>query len=143
MAITRVRCSACTGFDNEKNPVREPGPEVFGLELPTGDYRVSNADRRRRERALQPGTGSTDLCWAATTRSGHSPRFELVRQALYQQAVSTKEDIQTGQSAPAQRRLSLSPRHDWQALLQVNSMIKGKDSGANAEPDPERIESVF
>src|SRR5204862_1030604 len=47
-------------FDNEKNPVVSQGL-IFGLKLPTGSYRISNADGAVAERALQPGTGSTDF----------------------------------------------------------------------------------
>jgi len=46
-------------FDNEKNPVVSQGL-IFGLKLPTGSYRISNSDGAVAERALQPGTGSTD-----------------------------------------------------------------------------------
>src|SRR5439155_267824 len=41
-------------FDNEKNPVVSQRL-IFGLKLPTGSYRVSNADRAVAARALQPG----------------------------------------------------------------------------------------
>ncbi len=64
-------------------------------------------------------------------------------QALYQQAVSTREEYKPGN----QFQLNVGYRHplghDWQALLQVNSLIKGKDSGANAEPDLSGSKSVF
>jgi len=65
-------------FDNEKNPVASQGL-IFGLKLPTGGYRISNADGAVAERALQPGTGSTGpRAGRLLLRAGHAPRFELV-----------------------------------------------------------------
>ncbi len=130
-------------FDNEKNPVVSQGL-IFGLKLPTGSYRVSNADGAVAERALQPGTGSTDAVLGSYySAPGIHQDSSWFVQALYQQAVSTKEQYKPGN----QFQLNVGYRHplghDWQALLQVNSLIKGKDSGANAEPDLSGSKSVF
>ncbi len=130
-------------FDNEKNPVVSQGV-IFGLKLPTGGYRISNADGAVAERALQPGTGSTDLVLGGYySAPGMHLDSSWFVQALYQQAVSTKEEYKPGN----QFQLNVGYRYplgrDWQALLQVNSMIKAKDSGANAEPDLSGSKSVF
>src|SRR6266702_692751 len=47
-------------FADENNPLVNYGL-IAGLKLPTGSYRVSNAEGAVAERALQPGTGSTDV----------------------------------------------------------------------------------
>src|SRR6267143_209723 len=130
-------------FEYEKNPVVSQGL-IFGLKLPTGSYRVSNADGAVAERALQPGTGSTDLVLGGYySAPGIHLDSSWFVQALYQQAVSTKEEYKPGN----QFQLNVGYRHplghDWQALLQINSLIKGKDSGANAEPDLSGSKSVF
>jgi hypothetical protein len=130
-------------FDNEKNPVVSQGL-IFGLKLPTGQYRISNADGAVAERALQPGTGSTDFVLGGYySAPGIHLDSSWFVQALYQQAVSTKEEYKPGNQFQlnAGYRYPLGP--DWQALLQVNSLIKGKDSGANAEPDLSGSKSVF
>ena len=130
-------------FDNEKNPVASQGL-IFGLKLPTGDYRVSNADGAVAERALQPGTGSTDLVLGGYySAPGIHLDSSWFVQALYQQAVSTKEEYKPGNQLQLNVGYRYPLGHDWQALLQVNSMIKGKDSGAKAEPDLSGSKSVF
>ena len=130
-------------FDNEKNPVASQGL-IFGLKLPTGDYRVSNADDKEAERALQPGTGSTDLVLGGYySAPGMHLDSSWFVQALYQQAVSTKEEYKPGNQLQLNVGYRYPLGHDWQALLQVNSLIKGKDSGANAEPDLSGSKSVF
>ncbi len=130
-------------FDNEKNPVASQGL-IFGLKLPTGDYRVSNADGAVAERALQPGTGSTDLVLGGYySAPGIHLDSSWFVQVLYQQAVSTKEEYKPGNQLQLNVGYRYALGHDWQALLQVNSMIKGKDSGANAEPDLSGSKSVF
>jgi hypothetical protein len=57
--------------------------------------------------------------------------------------VSTREEYKPGN----QLQLNLGYRyplgHELQALLQVNTMIKGKDSGANSEPNLSGSRTVF
>ncbi len=109
-------------FDDEKNPV------------------VSQV----AERALQPGTGSTDLVLGGYySAPGIHQDSSWFVQALYQQAVSTKEEYKPGNQFQLNVGYRYPLGHDWQALLQVNSLIKGKDSGANAEPDLSGSKSVF
>ncbi len=117
---------------------------IFGLKLPTGGYRVSNADGVVAERALQPGTGSTDLVVGGyySVPGIHQDSSWFV-QGLYQQAVSTKEEYKPGNQFQLNVGYRCPLGHDLQALLQVNSLIKGKDSGANAEPDLSGSKSVF
>ena len=130
-------------FDNEKNPVVSYGL-TFGLKLPTGDYKVSNSDGATAERALQPGTGSTDAVLGAFySAPGPSPDSSWFAQALYQQAMSTQDQYRPGN----QLQLNVGYRHpfahDWMGLLQLNGMVKGRDSGANAEPDLSGSRTVF
>ena len=130
-------------FDNEKNPVVNQGL-ILGLKLPTGSYKVSNADGAVAERALQPGTGSTDLVLGGYySAPGIHMDSSWFVQALYQQAVSTKEEYKPGKQLQLNVGYRYPLSHDLQALLQINSLIKGKDSGANAEPDLSGSKSVF
>src|SRR3989475_6769246 len=130
-------------FDNEKNPVVNSGL-TFGLKLPTGSTRVSNADGAVAERMLQPGTGSTDAVLGGFySAPGFYQDSSWSVQALYQQPVSTKDNYTPGK----QFQLNLGYRHplahELQALLPINNLIKGKDSGANSEPDLSGSRTVF
>src|SRR6266702_4657599 len=94
-------------FDNEKNPVVSQGL-IFGLKLPTGSYRISNADGAVAERALQPGTGSTDLVLGGYySAPGIHQDSSWFVQALYQQAVNTKDQYKPGN----QFQLNVGYRH--------------------------------
>jgi hypothetical protein len=130
-------------FDNEKNPVVSYGL-TFGLKLPTGSTRVSNGDGAVAERMLQPGTGSTDaMLGGYYSAPGIYQDSSWSIQVLYQQPVSIKDEYRPGK----QFQLNFGYRHplgqEWQALLQINSLIKGKDSGANSEPDLSGSRTVF
>lgn len=130
-------------FDNDKNPLVNYGL-TFGLKLPTGSYKVANADGAVAERMLQPGTGSTDVVlggyYSAPSIGEDASWFA---QLLYQQAASTKDEYTPGN----QFQLNVGYRYpfagDWQALLQLNGMIKARDSGANSEPDVSGSRTVF
>src|SRR6266699_562481 len=110
--------------------------------LTTLDYTVSK--NWTVSVSVPAATGSTDLVLGGYySAPGIHLDSSWFVQALYQQAVSTREEYKPGN----QFQLNVGYRHplghDWQALLQVNSLIKGKDSGANAEPDLSGSKSVF
>jgi hypothetical protein len=130
-------------FDNETNPVVSYGL-TFGLKLPTGDYKVSNYYGTMAERALQPGTGSTDAVLGAYySAPGPYQDSSWFAQALFQQAVTTKDDYRPGK----QLQLNLGYRHpltgDLHALVQLNALIKDRDSGTNSEPELSGSRTVF
>ena len=138
-----ARVLAFYRFDDEKNPTVNRGL-TFGLKLPTGSYRVSNSDGAVAERALQPGTGSTDVVLGGYyAGSGFALDSSWWVQALVQQAVQIKDDFKPG----SQVQLNLGYRHpvteSLQALLQVNTLIKKRDSGSNAEPDLSGSRTIF
>jgi hypothetical protein len=130
-------------FDNDKNPLVGYGL-AFGLKLPTGSTKVTNGEGVAAERMLQPGTGSTDAVlggyYSAPGIGGDSSWFA---QILYQQAVSTKGEYKPGSQFQANVGLRFPFAGDWQALLQLNGMIKGKDSGTNSEPDLSGSRTLF
>ena len=128
---------------SEKNPLASYGA-TFGVKLPTGDHRVQNGDGVVAERALQPGTGSTDLVYGVFY-SGAAPTSEASWwvQALAQQALLIKDDFRPGN----QYQLNLGYRQplarDLRGLLQLNTLVKSRDSGAEAEPDLSGSTTVF
>lgn len=129
-------------FDNP-DPVASYGL-IAGLKLPTGDYRIRNADGVVAERALQPGTGSTDLVLGGYySGPGAYLDSSWFAQALTQQAAATKDGFNPG----AQYLLNLGYRHplaeSWHALAQLNAAIKERDTGVNAEPGLSGSTTVF
>ena len=108
----------------------------FGVKLPTGDRDVKNADGDLAERTLQPGTGTTDLLLGAfySRLLGESNASWFV-QGLWQAPLNSKEDYRPGQ------RVSFDVGYRYEAtdklglMLQLNALYRGRDSGAQAEPD--------
>lgn len=108
----------------------------FGLKLPTGKTDVRNDDGELAERTLQPGSGTTDLV-AGAYYSKHMPLRSLswFTQALAQLPLNTHDDYRPG------NRLSLDAGMRYEAgdrlglLLQLNTLLKARDRGAQAEPE--------
>lgn len=108
----------------------------FGAKLPTGSHTVANAEGERAERTLQPGTGTTDALLGAFVRRALPLRdLSWFAQTLVQAPLNTKDEYQPG------RRWSLDTGVRYEAserlalLLQANGLIRGRDSGAQAEPE--------
>jgi len=130
-------------FNNENNPVVNYGL-TLGVKLPTGDYKVMNADGVAAERSLQPGTGSTDAVLGGYySAPGVHQDSSWWAQVLVQWAVSTKDEFKPGN----QYQLNLGYRYAFtdalQGLLQLNSLVKERDTGANAEPDLSGSKTMF
>ena len=105
---------------------------------------MANADGAVAERMLQPGTGSTDaVVGGYYSAPGFGEDSSWFAQILYQQPVSIKDEYKPGSQLQLNVGYRLPFAGDWQALLQLNGMIKGKDSGANAEPDVSGSRTLF
>jgi hypothetical protein len=108
----------------------------FGLKLPTGKTDVKNDEGEVAERSLQPGSGTTDAVFGAYY-SQHRPLASLswFAQALAQVPLNTHDEYRPG------RRLNLDAGVRYDAgdrvglLLQLNTLLKGRDHGAEAEPE--------
>lgn len=130
-------------FGDDAAPLANYGLAV-GLKLPTGDYRLKNADGTTAERALQPGSGSTDaLLGAYYSGAGTVPDSSWFVQGLAQQAIATKDGFRPG----SQLTLNFGYRHplapQLHAMLQLNALVRGRDGGVNAEPELSGSKSVF
>lgn len=108
----------------------------FGLKLPTGKIDVRNADGDEAERTLQPGTGTTDLLLGAFTQQSLPVRdLSWFVQGLAQLPLDKRDEFQPGE------RLSLDAGLRYQAganlglMLQANLLLRGRDTGANAETE--------
>ncbi|HJW26610.1 MAG TPA: hypothetical protein VJ576_17065 [Rhodocyclaceae bacterium] len=121
-------------FDLEE-PTNSVGLQ-FGLKLPTGGYRVANGEGVVAERALQPGTGSTDLVLGGYY--AYRPQFRGLGwfgQALFQQAIATREDFRPGNQLSITGGINYPVSDEVTLLFQLNGLVKGRDTGSNAESD--------
>lgn len=110
---------------------------IGGLKLPTGKTDVKNEDGEEAERSLQPGTGTTDLIvgyYANSMRllAGTPTRFFL--QGQVQAPTSEYKNFRPGVHYTADVGLAYPFAADWNALLQVNGLVKGRDRGTEGEP---------
>ncbi|HYD93860.1 MAG TPA: transporter [Noviherbaspirillum sp.] len=107
----------------------------FGLKLPTGRTSVGNASGDVAERTLQPGTGTTDAILGAYYHQKlPQSNASWFAQAQYQQALNSRDNFKPG----AQLSADVGYRHgvtdQLGALIQLNLLLKRRDSGSAAEP---------
>ncbi len=108
----------------------------FGLKLPTGSTTVSNGDGARAERALQPGTGTTDLVLGVYYNAPRGVRdFSWFVQAMAVSPLNSREDYRPGRQLTLSTGLNKPLNDGVNALLQLNLSHKARDSGAQAEPE--------
>jgi hypothetical protein len=106
-----------------------------GLKLPTGSKNVVNSDGARAERALQPGSGTTDLVLGIASRRMLSGADALNLQATWTQALNTSEQFRPGRRIELAAGWAHAYNASLSAIVQVNLLHKGRDSGDQAEPD--------
>lgn len=117
---------------------------VFGVKLPTGKTDIANTAGDLAERSLQPGTGTTDAIVGMYYHQQLPARdSSWFAQAQYQHALNQHRHFKPG----AQFGADLGYRHGLNdklgALLQLNTIVKQRDSGSEAEPDDSGSRSVF
>ncbi|HWH49247.1 MAG TPA: hypothetical protein VN664_15710 [Burkholderiales bacterium] len=106
---------------------------LFGVKLPTGDFKVVNDEGDLAERSLQPGTGTTDALLGAYY---HMPAYgNWFVQVLWQSALNEREDYRPGYRASVDLGYSHSLNKRFTALVQLNLLYRDRDSGAQAEPE--------
>lgn len=108
----------------------------FGAKLPTGATDMANADSKKAERSLQPGTGSTDtLLGVYMHQALPGATGGWFMQAMWQHAVTTYDQFTPGDQIAVDLGLNYKLSDKWGALLQLNVLHKDRDTGANAEQD--------
>lgn len=112
----------------------------FGAKLPTGSTDFANPDNKKAERTLQPGTGSTDTLLGAYLLNTSGSWFV---QALWQHAVSSYDGFTPGDQITLDLGTNIKLSDKWNALLQLNTLHKDRDTGNNAEQDLSGGVSVF
>jgi len=106
-----------------------------GLKLPTGSIDVRNADGVRAERALQPGSGTTDIVLGFAGRRMVAPTDALNLQATWIQALNSREDFKPGRHIELAAGWSHAFTPAVSGVVQVSVLDKARDSGAQAEPE--------
>jgi hypothetical protein len=107
----------------------------MGLKLPTGTTDLSNGDGTPAERALQPGTGTTDLIAGLYADGTISHEWRWFSQLAWQHALNSHKEFEPGDSTSLDLGLGYNPYHALSLMLQLNGLVRGHDSGADSEPD--------
>ena len=108
----------------------------LGVKLPTGSSKETNSDGVPAERALQPGSGTTDaIAGAYYYRQLQGDATTLFTQVLYQQPHDAYHDYAPGEQIMADVGLRYALTLETAVMLQLNYQHKGRDHGAEAEPD--------
>lgn len=114
----------------------------FGLKLPTGTISQRNGSGAKAERTLQPGTGSTDglVGLYYNHRMGDMSWFV---QGMWQQAMNERDDFRPGRHVSADIGMAYAATPKLNLLVQLNTLYKSRDKGANAQPEDSGGHSVF
>jgi len=107
-----------------------------GLKLPTGKFDVTNEQGEVAERSLQPGTGTTDLILTAYFREA-LPQFDSswFVQAGTQLPLNSRDQYKPGNQFGFDAGYRYDATDKLGLMLQANFRWKGRDSGAQAEPE--------
>jgi hypothetical protein len=105
-----------------------------GLKLPTGSIHVGNGDGSRAERALQPGSGTTDLVVGMASRKVIGVADALIGQVSVTQALNSREDFKPGRRVELSAGWSHAYAHDLGTVLQINLRQRARDRGEQSEP---------
>ena len=116
---------------------------TFGLKLPTGKFDVTNAEGEPAERSLQPGTGTTDLILTGYFREA-LPNLDSswFAQVGAQLPLNSRDQYKPGNQFGVDAGWRYDATDKLGLMLQANFRWKGRDSGAEAEPEDSGGRSV-
>ena len=115
----------------------------FGLVLPTGPTGVTNASGVVAERSLQPGTGATSGVLGLYANYAAQDGSLWFGQLQFQGALASQDDYRPGNQLLLTGGVSWPVSENVALLGQLNALWRGRDSGANAEPDESGGRSLF
>jgi hypothetical protein len=117
---------------------------VAGVKLPTGRTDVANADGDVAERSLQPGTGTTDVILGAFFHQQLPQQAaSWFAQAQVQRAMKAHDGFRPGGQLTADLGYAQAFTDKFSGIVQLNAVLKGRDSGAQAEPESSGSRSLF
>ncbi len=107
-----------------------------GLKLPTGKHDEANGEGALAERTLQPGTGTTDVLLGAFWH-GSAPLagWGWFARAQAQLPTSERDGFRLGRTLQLDVGVRRELARNVSFLAQVNYLARGRDSGAEAEPE--------
>jgi hypothetical protein len=105
-----------------------------GLKLATGSTHVVNADGVRAERALQPGSGTTDAVLGVAGRRELGGSDALIAQLSLTTALTRHEAFRPGRRIEASVGWSHAFSQRLGSVFQLNMLHRAHDDGAQAEP---------
>jgi hypothetical protein len=107
----------------------------FGVKLPTGKIDVANGDGEVAERSLQPGSGTTDAIFGAFFSAPLGSRATWFADVNWQSPLNERDEYKPGSRVG----FDIGASYPWTGpvslQLQLNTLWKDRDSGANAEPE--------
>ena len=107
----------------------------FGVKLPTGKIDVTNDAGEEAERSLQPGSGTTDAILGAFYNAPLGSRATWFADVNWQAPLDERAEYKPGSRAGFDIGVSYPWTSRVALLLQLNTLWKDRDSGANAEPE--------
>lgn len=117
---------------------------LAGMKLPSGRTSIANDDGDLAERSLQPGTGTTDAFGGAFYQAAWPQHgLSAFAQGVYGSALNSWHDYRPGYRLALDGGLRVDVSPQWALLLQLNALWRGKDSGAQAEPEDSGGRFVF
>lgn len=108
-----------------------------GLKLPTGKTYVVNDDGDPAERTLQPGSGTTDLIAGMYLNGPMNFGTQIATgflQVQIQYPLNARDDFRPGNQYLFDLGMAYPLTPAWSGLLQLNTQIKDRDRGGEAEP---------
>ena len=117
---------------------------TFGVKLPTGKHDVANGEGALAERTLQPGSGTTDAFVGAFWH-GMAPLDGWAWFARAQAVLpaNSRDGFKPGRQLQLDGGVRFALGSAVGLMLQVNANARGRDSGAEAEPEDSGQRAVF
>ena len=116
----------------------------FGVKVPTGKHDVANGEGEVAERTLQPGTGTTDallgVFWHGAAPLDGWSWFTRAQAVL---PVNSRDEYKPGRQLQLDTGLRYALGANTGLMLQANYIAKGRDSGAQAEPEDSGQRQLF
>lgn len=117
---------------------------LFGVKLPTGDFKKKNSEGELAERTLQPGTGTTNaLLGAYFMQALPMKDLSWFAQGLVDLPLGSREGYKPGKRLAADAGLRYDLSGELSFLLQANVLLRDRDSGVNAEPEDSGGRALF
>jgi len=124
-----------TWEDHDAHSVGTAGINL-GLKLPSGRTNIANADGDLAERSLQPGSGTTDvLAGAYYSKDFIEKEWSWFVHGLAQIPLDSHDEFKPGNRLTLDAGVRRAVGDKLALMLQVNALWKGRDSGAQAEPE--------